>query len=737
MAIRLSGMASGLDTDAMITELVSAYSTKKDSIYKEQKSLEYKQDAWKTLNTSVYGFYTGTLGNMRFSSGYAIKATSASNTSKVTVSASNSAVNGTQELKITSLAKTGYLTGAKLGGGIKGSTTLKELGITGSSRLSVTTDGKTSNIDIDENLTVDKFVAKLKDAGLQANFDENNQRFFISAKESGADADFSLSGTSASANEALKALGLYSVSKADIDSYKAYIADEANIENKSKNEYLNNLLNAEKTTLNQDIIKLKEKIASENNVIDFAKKSDEDKTKTIDELQKKIDDINKQLNPTTDEEKEKASALTEGDKELLEAKLKEYNDLKATYDIIKTKVGSSEAEGFDDKVKEYTDEHQAVIDGYTADIEAKEEEIKKIDETIAGDITGKETYLGADKFDYQSAEYTKILQAAQDRLAYSKEMVADYEAYEAALEANDTAAIAQYEQKLGISSSADGAVRITGADAEIYLNGARFTSTTNSFNINGLNITAMGLTDPDETISVTTSDDVDGIYDKIKSLIKGYNDIMKEMSTSYYAESAGDYKPLTDEEMGEMTDKQIEKWEDKLTTAALRKDSTLGGVISALKVAMSKSFDVDGESFSLSTFGIKTAGYFSASEAERGIFHIDGDADDKTSSGNTDKLKAAIASDPDKVISFFSQLSQEVYNKLSDKMKSSSMSSAYTLYNDKSMKKEYDKYDEKLEEWEDKIAAMEEKYVKQFSAMEKALATLQSQQSQLSGLLGM
>ena len=37
MSIKLSGLISGLDTDAMIEELVSAYSGQKDSVYREQK----------------------------------------------------------------------------------------------------------------------------------------------------------------------------------------------------------------------------------------------------------------------------------------------------------------------------------------------------------------------------------------------------------------------------------------------------------------------------------------------------------------------------------------------------------------------------------------------------------------------------------------------------------------------------------------------------------------------------
>ena len=100
MAIRLSGMISGMDTDAMIEELVSAYSKKKDNIYREQKSLSYKQDAWKAMNTKIYSLFSGTLSNLRFSASYNKKSTNVSNTSKATVTAANTAADGTQELRI-------------------------------------------------------------------------------------------------------------------------------------------------------------------------------------------------------------------------------------------------------------------------------------------------------------------------------------------------------------------------------------------------------------------------------------------------------------------------------------------------------------------------------------------------------------------------------------------------------------------------------------------------------------
>ena len=73
---------------------------------------------------------------------------------------------------------------------------------------------------------------------------------------------------------------------------------------------------------------------------------------------------------------------------------------------------------------------------------------------------------------------------------------------------------------------------------------------------------------------------------------------------------------------------------------------------------------------------------------------------------------------------------------LTKKMASNSMSSAFTIYNDKQMSSQYSEYTKRVEDWEEKIKDMEDSYYKKFAAMEKALSKLQSQQSSLGGLLG-
>ena len=119
MAIRISGMNSGLDTESIVSALVSSYSVKKDKYVKAQTKLSWKTDAYKAANTKVYNLYTS-INSLRFTSAYSLKKTSVSDTTKATVSASSSAVNGTQTLKIKKLATAGYLTGGNKAIRIKG-----------------------------------------------------------------------------------------------------------------------------------------------------------------------------------------------------------------------------------------------------------------------------------------------------------------------------------------------------------------------------------------------------------------------------------------------------------------------------------------------------------------------------------------------------------------------------------------------------------------------------------------
>lgn len=279
---------------------------------------------------------------------------------------------------------------------------------------------------------------------------------------------------------------------------------------------------------------------------------------------------------------------------------------------------------------------------------------------------------------------------------------------------------------------------VPGQDAIIELNDAEFTNSSNVFEINGLTITALNETAGEDKITLTTKQDTDGIYDMIKNFLKEYNAVINEMDKLYNAESAKGFEPLTDDEKDEMSDSEIEKWEQKIKDSILRRDDTLYSVSDALKSIMSKGVEMsDGTTLYLSEFGIGSLGYFESAENEKNALHIDGDPDDSSTSGNADKLKSAIANDPDKVVNFFSKLFNNLYNKMNDLSSSVEDTRSFgNFYNDKKMKKDYDEYKTKIKDLEKALADYEDKWYAKFSAMETALSKLQSKTDALTNMLG-
>lgn len=743
MAISLSGMASGLDTESIITQLVSAYSVKKDDLVKAQTKLEWKQDAWKDLNSKIYKFYSGSLSSLRFSSGYSVKKSTSTST-KATVTSSSQAVNGTQKLKVKSLATSGYLTGGvvdkiktkddngkEVETKVSGSTKLTDMGISKGSAVSVSAGGTETSIEVTDDMTVDNFVARLKDAGVNASFDETNQRFFVSSKKSGADADFSLVGDNTDGTKALAKLGLATYSSKDMTKYTELAAmdsDKKAEEVYEKRKTLHTTNATEKKNLETEV----------KNLTDTLEKLNEQK-KTADYKRDYINKLSAEVNADTNPDKTKEEKIAEK----INANEKEVQD---KIDELKKKDTLT-----DDEKKTLTDyeNHLAAMKEVNAQYangiltdEDRNILVKKYNDDatdIDKNITETTEKLNKDKdvltdtSDDSASKLSQYVKEKNDNIDKNNaELLAELKTYYAA-QKTEAQNILDNQAAGTLTTTA---TRINGADSEIELNGAVFTSNTNNFNINGLTISVNGVTDPGETISITTDTDVDGLYDKIKDFFTEYNSLINEMDSKYNASSAKGYEPLTDDEKDKMTDKEVEKWEEKVKSALLRRDSTLNSVSNGVKNAFTKSYEVNGKMYSLSSFGIKTGGYFLTGENEKSAYHIDGDEDDTSVSGNEDKLRKALSSDPDTFMSFFTQLTSGVYTELSNRMKGTTLRSAYTVYNDKQMKTEYNDYKKKISDWEEKIENYETRYRKQFTAMEKALASLNSNSSQLSGLLG-
>lgn len=754
--IRASGMVSGLDTESLVQAMVSTQVSKKEKLQKAQTKLQWKQDAFKSLNTKVYGLYSK-VGNLRFSNAYNMKKTTVSDTTKAQVTASNTAVNGIQTLQIKQLATSGYLTGGELKKGTTGKTTLKELGYDGAdTSISVTIGSSKKDIDVSGSTTVDDLVSKLKDAGLNASFDDKNGRIFVSAKETGKENDFSLTGADMTGLKALNAAGLSVMSKSDIENYNKMASYAKNddtgsySESKTSEAILQTLKNLQNAYEGNTKLALEEKDLNAKIAYSDAK-----------------DAVNKYLDgddTNTDKKAEREQLAN-----LLKQSSSKYTyvndqtgEVKEIYEA-KDRVGWT---AYDTKVNELAKSTGLITettgdDGETKEdstkLEALSNNIKTVvavdDNAIYTDDDKKAYYLSEDE---RAAAKTRLEEIPKEKeandavIADEDNSYWDIKDYTGKTE-DDLAAIADkyakqvtnardMVEKLAKGSKdipiSAGASRVDAQDAKITLNNADFTSSSNVFNINGLTIKAMAKTADGETLSINTDTDTQGIYDKIKDFLTDYNSIINELTSLYNADSAKGYEPLTDDEKESMSDKEVEKWETKIKDSILRNDSTVGGVMNAMTTAMMKSYTINGKSYSLSSFGIHTQGYLNAAKNEQYAYHIDGDEDDTITSGNTDKLMDMINNNPEDLEEFMKQLTSGLYSALDSKMKSTTLSSAYTIYNDKQMTKEYNNYTTEIKEWETKISDLEDRYYKQFSNMETQLAKMQSSTSSISSMLG-
>jgi flagellar hook-associated protein 2 len=288
-----------------------------------------------------------------------------------------------------------------------------------------------------------------------------------------------------------------------------------------------------------------------------------------------------------------------------------------------------------------------------------------------------------------------------------------------------------------VSAASSNVTLVKPSDASIIYNGAEITNASNTITVNGLSVTVKGVTAEgatdaeDEVINVNVTNDVDAVYTMVKDFVKSYNELLKTINEAYNADTAKGYEPLTDDQKEAMSEDQEKQWEDKIKNSLLRRDSVLGTISNSMRTIFAKGVKVEGKNYSLSSFGIGAVDY-----TEKGLLHINGNSEDTLTAAKEDSLKKAITENPDAVMEVLTTLSSDLYSELTDKMKSTSLKSALTVYNDKEMKTSVASYTKDISNMEDKLQDMETRYYKQFTAMETAMSKMNSQSSSLTSLLG-
>ncbi len=809
MAIRITGMYSGLDTESIINELASAQSYKKNKLVKAQTKLSWKQDAWKSLNTKIYNFYQK-LDDLRLQSSYMKKKTTVSNSNAIKVSGGKA--DGAHSVSVEQLSKRATVTSGKLSKGNVNYTenaTLGQLGLTadsGSIRISDKNGGYV-DIDVTKDMKISDFVKAIGDnTSLTASFDRDNQRIFLSSWASGENGNFFLAGNDAGGMEALKTLKLLSSNDIDAltqeggeyDVWSKYINADLTTDPPAAytaadySEDYKKLLEQEVLARVKAMKAQNDALEKENTDYDAANQKNLDKLKEIKaNTDGKYDDYADYITgynsawtlSDADAVKDAGKALYDeiyGVETEQPAKDEEGNP-KFEEDGVTPIMETVRTGGMAGTLKTLEDDLAAkqealktareALDagtGSQADVDAAEQAVVDASKAVSEQQTkmdkAKEVYSFYNAFNYNADKKQENLDtiAHNDaRFTYEKKDdgteiykvknatpggpdldIADAVANGTGLLSNEVAA--QFDKKVAAAQQAmkdkdklkedAQAVKIDGQDSKVKVDGVVYNSSNDTVTVNGLEITALETTDKEVTVS--TTNDTDGVYDMIKGFIKSYSELMNEMDSLYNAESAKDYEPLLSEEKEALTDKEVEEWEKKIKDSLLRRDSTLSGVSSAMRMSMMMTMELDGETISLADFGIATLGYFAAADNERNAYHIDGDPDDPKTKNNDDKLRRAITNNPEAVMDFFTKLTNGLHDTLAEKMSATKMSSALTVYNDKKMKEDYNDYTDKIKAQEEKLNAYIDKWYAKFSAMETALSKLESKNSSLASLFG-
>lgn len=286
-----------------------------------------------------------------------------------------------------------------------------------------------------------------------------------------------------------------------------------------------------------------------------------------------------------------------------------------------------------------------------------------------------------------------------------------------------------FENVFGLSSDPimDGDDQIGGeqggTDATFTYNGIELTSKTNSTTLNGITFTFNNVT---EGTYVNITNDTEAAFDKIVGFVGKYNELVDNITEKVNEEFHRDYPPLTTEQMEEMSDREIELWEEKARSGLLRRDPILTSAQSQMRLAWTGRVDNDGNYSHFTEIGIKTTSNY----MDGGRLEID-----------EDKLRAALREDPDSVYKLFSNNvegeGRGLINRLEDAVDRTTDRINHQAGRSTSQPHQYalgrriEGMDERIADFQRRLQQTEDRYWRQFSAMESAIQRMNEQSNYL------
>ena len=272
-----------------------------------------------------------------------------------------------------------------------------------------------------------------------------------------------------------------------------------------------------------------------------------------------------------------------------------------------------------------------------------------------------------------------------------------------------------------------------GKNAILNINGQNVVRTSNTINIDGIDLTLNKTTaDGAPPITVNTISDTTQLMEPVKKFVEDYNTLIESLNKAVKETVYRDFPPLSDTQKEEMSEEQIKKWEEKARSGMLRGDSLVRGLASKLQESMA-AITVNG--VSLSTFGITSAGY-----NENGKLKLD-----------EDKLQKALVANPQGFQDLFTAekgLSNTLNGFINEAIKTNGPKgtrgyltemagvSATTSDTENSLADKIKASNEMIRKLQDRLEKEETRLWSRITAMDKALQQLSNQSSYITQFTG-
>lgn len=696
MSMKIGGIVSGIDTESLMKDMMRLERLPVDKMKQKQQTLEWQRDGYRAINTLLFNFSLK-LSDMRLPSTYRARTTSSTNESLVTAIAANGAGKASYTIsKVSQLATAAQ----KIGGG------------------EISAEGQ--KIEVNKGLYTikDKFAAQENDGFNWKQGSVESQTIRVNKEQVGNKFAIELpEGVKIEPGAAVN--GEFQDISVKVNG-KSYKVVEGTGEPANANEVTVNTETGELT--------FKDNIAANSTIkVDYiADQKIVDRTVTHKTTSISLgkgslvaDTVSVEFNGKT------YSVVNEG----------EFNHLKSAdgtdLGIINLETGTVTINK--ELVEDLEDDESLDLKAtfqqnyFTFGIET---------ETSKGTVNekffvqGNETFTNVmNKVNQSNAGVTMFYDSHTDKVSMTRTETGQF--------GNDSQIKVTgsfMEDVLGLGSTAS---YTAGQNAKFTINGLETERSSNSFTMNSVTFTlnkTFGIDGNTDTVQVNVNNDSEKVFDNIVAFVNEYNKIVEEIQNKLYEERFKGYPPLTDEERGQLSDKQQEMWDEKAQSGLLRRDPMLTSALSEMRMSIYSNVnnpELSGVFSQLSQIGITTTANY-----------MDGKL-----VINEEKLRAAIDNNPEEVEKMFigngesfgekgviHRLSENVTNTREKlRVKAGSATSGNQQF---SIGKELDNIQSNIERFEARLKQIEARYWSQFTAMEKAMQRANEQSANLMQMLG-